>query len=95
MRELWFLSLAGAAMVAHVWQEEFGSSRVVVTWDSAKKSYRKGFFFFFKFFPLSPYSSAHICGLTDVISWTWITFYKMTQSFFTESLFMIISGSIE
>lgn len=46
MKELWLLSLTGAAMDAQAWQEEYDSSRFLLTWDLAEKSYLKAFFFF-------------------------------------------------
>lgn len=45
MKELWLLSLTGAAMDAQAWQEEYDSSRFLLTWDLAEKSYLKAFFF--------------------------------------------------
>ena len=82
-----------------------GCYRLVLSWDLANKSYCKG-----PLYPPQLYSSAHLCGrwieLTVVIHWTsglvccsnfighGLHSIKW-QSFFTESLFMIISGSIE
>lgn len=65
-------------MVTQMWQGECGSSRFVLTWDLAEKSkqFKSFFLFFFKFLPLSPYSSPHICGrwpgLTDVINFLYV-----------------------